>query len=1303
MPYRRLVSRPELLLLVALVVGCSFLSEGLPLGIAGLGVVTGCIVGLHAMGIVLVYSRTRILSFAQFGLGAFASTLFFACIFYNQWAVLGDGVCKCLAPDGANLYQLQHHPTAYRAYLAHEHPWALVLNIVITVVLAVLFAQDAGKTVYNNLTTFFYRAPAIVPTIATLAFAGILSGAAGALTLRTKQTFGHYIWQWWPWGPVPGTGIHGKPAVPEGIFEMPHQKDLGFSLSGGATFHLYDVLAVLTALLALGFVTLRFRVGRRGLLSRAAAANLERSATLGVDVVKESRGPWRVAGALAGLSGVLAIATGGGQPVTGLDVSVLTSVLAAVVLARLTSPGWALLASVLLGVLDQGMYWNLRSHTQYQGALFVIIGAALLIQRGRKNRAERDSESVFTSATEPRRVPLQLRNAPGVNGFLRANALLAGAILISYPLFTTPGQLSQGLVIVANMVLGLSILVLSGWGGLVSLGQLSVAAVSAYAVAIAGATWHLPMPLALLLGAFAAALVSPVVGFPALRLPGPFVAIMTLAFALAIPAVLLNPDLLGDALPGNLPRPVLLGLDFDSDRYFYWFSLLVLAGVLALVTGLRRSRLRRALIAARDNQLATEAFGVDVTRLRLEAFAVSGFIAGLGGGLLAYANSGVQGDAFAAPSSILIFLLVVIGGLSAVSGPVLGAGTFGLVSLLGPTWAGTYIGLGTLFILAARPNGLAGLVTSLRDAAIRVIMHLQGNDLIRFGGARVAIADRGAQAPVVPVTYRLVGDGFGPVEGTRLRPVEGVAAVEQVVEPELVDEVEQALSRLACHRLDVSYGGASAVTGVSLSVAPGEILAIVGLNGAGKTSLLRALAGLEPAAHGTVEINGTDVTLMLPQDRAGLGLGYVPGGSAVLPTLTVRENLVVAGGDHDSIEEMVTRYPALGQRLETMAGNLSGGEQQVLALAQGVLRRPSALLVDELSLGLSPEALSATLDLIVQLADEGTAIVLVEQSISTAMSIADSAVFLENGRVRYQGPAQSLRDHPELFASVAFGAGGASTGGGSELSRALKQQRTEREPVLVVEHVSAAYGDVRVVDDVSFDLAAGEVVGVLGPNGAGKTSLFDALSGLLPVAEGTVNLLGTDITGTSSHRRAQLGLMRSFQSVRLFPSLTVRDTIAVALETRLQVKSSAFAGLWLPPARAEERRTDERVDGLLELLRLEKVADASISSLSLGSRRMVDLACQLAARPKVLLLDEPAAGLAAGETELLGPLVSRISSDLDCAVLIIEHNVQVLASVADRLIAMSNGAVIVEGAPNDVLNDPEVRGAYFGSRQLQNS
>jgi ABC-type branched-subunit amino acid transport system ATPase component/ABC-type branched-subunit amino acid transport system permease subunit len=1209
--------------------------------------------------------------------------------------------------------RLQHNPDGFRDYLLQHHPWVLVANALISAALGIFLAADTGRQVYNAIVRMFYRAPRIVPTVATLAFAVGLGGAAVMLTMRTNTAFGVHIWKWFPYGPRPGSGEHGRPAVPEGVFQAPHHNSWTVKLSGGAQFHVYDILAVAFALLAIALVTWRFHLGRRGLASRATAASVERAATLGVDVVKESKGPWRVAGALSGIAGVLAVSIGQTAPVVGIDMSALTLVLAAVVLARMTSPTWALIASVALGVLDQGMFWHFHSHVQFQASLVVIIAVALVLQRGRMSRAERDAESVFTTAPEPTRVPRELRDAPGVHGLLRGSAVVVALVFLAYPVVTTPRQLSIGITIVTFMVLGLSLLVISGWAGQVSLGQMSLGAVGAYVVTVSAGSWHVPMLVALLLGALAAAVVAPIVGLPALRLPGPFVAIMTLALALAIPAVLLNQDLLGSALPATLKRPVFLGLDLQSDRYFYWFLLLVLLGALAIVSGLRRSRLRRVLIAARDNQQSAAAFGLDIFRVRLEAFAVAGFLAGLGGGLLAYANSGVEADSFSAVTSVVLFLMVVIGGLSAVSGPVLGAAVYGLVAILGGAWVTFLNGLGTVTVLALRPGGLAGIVYSLRDAAIRVVMHVQGHDVIRLAGgdgaARIAIADRGAQADVVPVRYRIVGDGYAPVEGTRLRSVVGVEEPAETTTPATTtdvapvgEQVEEALAVLRCHRLDVTYGGAVAVSGVSLNVAPGEVLAIVGLNGAGKTSLLRALAGLEPAAHGTVELAGVDVTMELPQARANAGLGYVPGGTAVLPTLTVRDNLVVAGADDDQIGPVLDRFPVLADRLDTAAGNLSGGEQQVLAVAQAVVRRPSVLLVDEMSLGLSAETLDEVLGMVQELAQAGTAVILVEQSINTAMAIANTALFLENGRSRYYGPAEALRDHPELFASIAFGAGGAAvSGAGSEVARAIQQQRTEREAVLHVEHVSAAYGPVRVVDDVTLELHAGEVVGVLGPNGAGKTSLFDCLSGTLPVAQGTVTLLGEDVTAMPPHKRANRGLMRSFQSVRLFPSLSVRECIAVALETRLNVKSAVFAGLWLPPARAEERRVDERVDMLLELLVLQKVADAPMASLSLGSRRMVDLACQLAARPKVLLLDEPASGLAHAETELLGPLVSRISSDLDCAVLIIEHNVQVLASVAHRLVAMQAGAVIADATPSAVLADPAVRNAYFGAQNSQ--
>lgn len=1304
MDWGRLTKRPELLLVLGLLLVLVARPGGVPVGILGLGVVAGAVLGFHAIGVALLYSRTKVLSFAQLGLGAGAAMLFYLWVLYNQWAVLGNGVCHCLAPHGVSMSQLQHQPDVFRGYLERHHPWMLVVNALISALIGVALATLTGRQLHKTIVGVFARAPRIVPTLATLAFAGMLTGAAASLlSTRTTALFGWHPFGWFPYGPRSGTGVDGKVALPEGTFAAPARNALDFTLGGGAHFRVYDVLAVVLALATLGAVVWRFRLGRRGLLSRATADNIERAATLGVDVVTETKDPWKVAGAMSGVAGILGVLMSASAPSALLDMSALTIVLAAVVLARMTSVELALVGTIVLGVLKQAMFWTFHSQVEFQASLVLVISAALLLQRRQGSRAEREAESVFTSAPEPAKVPRDIAEVPGVRGLLRGTTVVVTIAFLAYPLVTSPSKLSFGITTLALTIVGLSLLVLSGWAGQVSLGQLGFGAVGGYVTAVAGASWHLPMPLALLFGGIAAAVIAPLVGLPALRLPGPFVVIMTLAFALAVPAVFLDAQLLGTWLPSDLARPVLLGLDLSSDRYFYWLSALVLLGALAVVIGLRQSRLRRALIAARDNPYAAQAFGVDITRLRLEAFAVAGAIAGIGGGLLAYADGSVKPDTFSALNSTAVFIVVIVGGLSSVSGPVLGSVIYNLVALLGVAWVAALNGIGTILILAIRPGGVASIVIGLRDAAIRVLMHLQGVDLIRFSrlgtATRIAIADRGAQAPVVPVRYRIVGDGYGPVEGTRLSTIEGVAATTSTTE--VAAEVDDALAAISCHRLDVAYGGVVAVAGVSLSVAPGEVLAVVGLNGAGKTSLLRALAGLEPAALGSVELFGDDVTVVLPHDRAARGVAFVPGGAGSLPTLSVRENLAVADANLDSLDDICARFPEIEARLDAPGGALSGGEQQLLAVAQALARRPRVLLIDELSLGLSPGALSAVIDAVRELAREGTAVVLVEQSITAAIDLADAAIFLDSGRVRYQGTAQALRDHPELFASIAFGAGGgAAVGAGSEIARARRQQRADRDVVLRVDALTASYGSTRVVDNVSFDLANGEVLGIIGPNGAGKTSLFDCLSGLLPVVEGVVELTGEDITAMAPQKRAARGLMRSFQSVRLFPSLSVHDCVAVALETRLKVKSPVFAGLWLPPARAEERRVDERVDALLELLRLEKVADAQVGSLSLGSRRMVDLACQLAARPKVLLLDEPAAGLAQSETELLGPLVSRISSDLDCAVLIIEHNVQVLASVAHRLLALDAGAVIAEGPPADVLADEAVRAAYFGARPI---
>jgi branched-chain amino acid transport system ATP-binding protein len=255
---------------------------------------------------------------------------------------------------------------------------------------------------------------------------------------------------------------------------------------------------------------------------------------------------------------------------------------------------------------------------------------------------------------------------------------------------------------------------------------------------------------------------------------------------------------------------------------------------------------------------------------------------------------------------------------------------------------------------------------------------------------------------------------------------------------------------------------------------------------------------------------------------------------------------------------------------------------------------------------------------------------------------------------------------------------------------------------LEVRGLSKRFGGITALRDVDFAVAGGEIVGFLGPNGAGKTTLFDVISGFTPQESGALMLRDTqgdvhDITRTPAQQRAALGLGRSFQDGRLFPALTVRETIAVALECTVDVKDPIAAALHLPAVVDSEAAVEDRVEELIALMGLGAFRDKFVHELSTGSRRIVDLACILAHQPTVLLLDEPSSGIAQREAEALGPLLLRIRESLGASILIIEHDLPLLTSVADRLVAMELGEIIAEGDPDEVVHDPRVVASYLGT------
>jgi branched-chain amino acid transport system ATP-binding protein len=256
---------------------------------------------------------------------------------------------------------------------------------------------------------------------------------------------------------------------------------------------------------------------------------------------------------------------------------------------------------------------------------------------------------------------------------------------------------------------------------------------------------------------------------------------------------------------------------------------------------------------------------------------------------------------------------------------------------------------------------------------------------------------------------------------------------------------------------------------------------------------------------------------------------------------------------------------------------------------------------------------------------------------------------------------------------------------------------TDRAVVLHVEGITKRFSGITAVDHVSIELHEHEILGIIGPNGAGKTTLFDLISGFLAPDEGRILLEGRDITRARPQQRARLGLGRSFQDARLFGALTVHQAVSVAMDRPLRVYDPLAAMVALPNVTRAEKRLGRRADDLIALMGLDDYRDKFVSDLSTGSRRVVDLACQIGIEPKVILFDEPSSGIAQRETEALGPLLRRLRDVTGASLLVIEHDMPLITSVSDRIVACDLGRVVVEGSAERVLQHPQVVSSYLGS------
>ena len=589
------------------------------------GMALGSLYGIVAVGLILIYRTNRIINFAAAAVGAVPAV----------WALL---LC---VQDG--------------------HNYLLVMPIVL------IGGPLMGALVDIVVMRRFARSPRLITTVVTI-------GAARALA-----ALGFFIPVWM------GARAGQIPEVPTPWRDWAIHNSTGKPVISGNQAAAFVAVILLSAALA-AFL----RYTRIGIALRASAENADRAALLGIPVKRVGTVAWMLAGLLGGMAIFVQAPLIGVPTNATLGFDSLLYGLAAAVVARMERIGIALLAGAGTGIIIFGSVARQGDNNLASAIMLVVILGALLLQKGAMSRAMDTGVSTWQAVKHFRPVPTELRYTSEVVLMKIGLAVLTLVIVIGAP-FVMKDDLPQLISLVIFAIVAVSLVVLTGWAGQISLGQFGLVGIGAGVSGGLIANHNIDFFAALAIGIAAGVVAAIIIGLPAVRIQGMYLAVTTLAFGFAVENYFLNKHywigkhLLPTSLAAKVVRPTLYGrLDTDNDRTFYFVCLVFLLLAMAAANSFRKNRSGRVLIAARDNQRAAPAYAINLVRTRLAAFAVSGGIAGMAGVLFVYAQGNVIPGSYDVTRSLLIFLAVVIGGLTSVAFAVLGAVVTGASVLFAP-------------------------------------------------------------------------------------------------------------------------------------------------------------------------------------------------------------------------------------------------------------------------------------------------------------------------------------------------------------------------------------------------------------------------------------------------------------------------------------------------------------------------------------------------------------------------------------------------------------------------------------------